>query len=663
MRNIFPIKIIFLLALLISSTAFAQDLTIYNISDHPKPKIVVIYPKPNQVIGAVDSTFILGHMPLPGDEALYDFFINDTKVEVHPDGGFLAFLPITPGQFTFHLKTIPKSEEFDPRRHTGGRLFNIEDYELEDSLTVQVPEPLIQSNIDSLYIDEHFHNRFRFKALKTGERLELSIKGTPLCQAWFRIDSIADSIPMVETDPRSQPYWGESVFGAGAVPDSFMIKGIYTGYLDVTDDMRGDSLKVTFYLKPPSVESIMKRFLTPPLEESEFQLIPFLKYSDSDFVAIDSYFKVSFNDPTYPLTVRFTDSVQTIRHGPRKGYFSIFQPEGIEAEVISCEDDWYIAQLSETQKAWIFKNSVEVLPHGILPPKSLLRVVRFFSGDNKIRFEFPLSGKHPYRISEVDRKHLRVQLFGVTSDTDWIRYTFGEELIDLVTWEQVEPGLYQLDIRMTQDIWGYDSYYEGNTFYLEINKPPENLKSLRGKRIVIDPGHSSDPGSIGPTGLTEKVANLNIALKLAERLRNKGAIVIMTRSDSSHVDLYDRPAIAKANKADLFVSIHNNALPDGVNPFVNNGASCYYYHPHSLNLARAIQKQMLKETNQQDYGLYHGNLAVDRPTQYPAVLVECAFMIIPDQEALLKSEDFQKKCAKAITKGIENFLKDYNQDD
>lgn len=630
-----------------------------------KEEFEIIYPKADQVIGAIDSTFILGHLKNREKDYIYEIFINEQKVPTHPDGGFLAFLPIEPGTFTFHLNAVKVyKKDFKKKRDGSSGMIIIDtDNNIKDSLTVQVPEPLVQSNIDSLYIDEHFHNRFRFKALKTGDRLQLMMKGTPLCQAWFSVDSIVDSIPMAETDPRTQPYWGESVFGAGAVPDSLLIKGVYSGYLDITDDMRGDSLKVTFYLKPPSIASIMKRFLTPPLEESELNLIPFLRYSDSDFVSIDSYFKVSFNDPTFPMTVRFIDSVQTIRYGPRKGYFSIFQPEGVEAEVIGVEDDWYIAQLSETQKAWIFKNSVEVLPTGILPPQSYLRVVRFFSGDNKIRFEFPLSGKHPYQISEVDRRHLKVRLYGVTSDTDWIRYTFSEELIDLVRWEQLEPDLYELNIQLTQNLWGYDAYYEGNTFYLDINKPPQNLGTLKGKRIVIDPGHSSDPGSIGPTGLNEKEANLNIALKLAEKLRDKGAVVIMTRSDSSHVDLYDRPAIAKANIADLFVSIHNNALPDGVNPFVNNGASCYYYHPHSIDLARSIQKEMLKETKQKDYGLYHGNLAVNRPTQYPAVLVECAFMILPDQEAMLKTEDYQKKCAKAITKGIEKFLKDYNKDD
>jgi N-acetylmuramoyl-L-alanine amidase len=59
-----------------------------------------------------------------------------------------------------------------------------------------------------------------------------------------------------------------------------------------------------------------------------------------------------------------------------------------------------------------------------------------------------------------------------------------------------------------------------------------------------------------------------------------------------------------------------------------------------------------------DFGIYYANLALCRPTQMPAVLTEEAFMMIPEQEMMLARPEFQQKCARAIFKGLERFLKE-----
>jgi N-acetylmuramoyl-L-alanine amidase len=653
------------LILLLKVSAFA-GMSTYTHASETEPQIHVIYPKPDQLVTAVDSTFIFGHVSFGEENILDKLVINGHVVEVHPDGGFLAFLPVTPGRFNFRLDAY--LIEISPRqegRRTSLPSVSTQDAQLHltNSVTVNIPEPLPPLPLDSLIIATEYHVPTGDIVLATGDMLEVSFRGTPGCRAWFDIAGVADSIPMVETAPCLQAYWGESVFGAGAVPDSMKVTGIYSGFYEIPAGARADSVRIQYHLVPPLPVDIIRRFLFKPFDPADIHLTKFLSMGDTTVKRRESSYTVTINDPSYPFTVRFVDSVQIIRYGPRRGYLSIFQPEGVEVLAVGAEGEWYKIKLSKSQVGWVKEASVERLPKGILPPNSYLSLIRTYGDDDKLVVKFPLSGKHPFRIIEDDKRTVRIQLFGVTSNTDWIRYDFTDKLIRLATWSQPEEGLYELKLELTQDIWGYDSYYKGNTFYFQLNKPPSHVRKLKGKTIVVDPGHSKDPGAIGPTGYTEAEANLAIALALRKELQSKGANVVMTREDNSHVELYDRPMIAKLNDADLFVSIHNNAVPDGVNPFTNNGTSSYYYHPHSIDLARYIHTEMLKATGLPDHGLYHGNLAVNRPTQYPAVLVECAFMMIPQQEAMLKTDKFRKKVAKAILKGISNFLKEYNNGD
>ena len=618
------------------------------------PEITVIYPKPGQTISAVDSTFIFGHLPENFPHRSKDIVlkVNGVDFNVHRDGGFIAYVPVKPGDFTFVLDAYLKKELKEPMVHGyPGAIATA-------TVEVVVPEPLKSPPSDTLQIIGDYNPPKGTPVYYPGSRLEVYFKGTPGMVAWFSIEGVVDSVPMAETAPRIQPYWGEAVFGQGGVPDTMLIRGIYSGFYRVPESVSVGNAVITYHLGPDKAKLIDS--LTSPLVPFNIYQVHKILTCWHEISAAGGY-KVSLNPPDYPFTVRFTDSVQIIRHGPRKGYFSIFQPEGVEALVVGAEGDWYIARLSASNYAWIYNQSVEKLPAGLMPPSSYLTTVRTYAAEDRTLVEFALSGKHPFRIIEDDSRTLRVQLFGVTSDTDWIRYDTRDSLIKIATWSQVEQDLYELKIELYNDIWGYDTYYKGNTFYLQLNKAPEETWRLKGKTIVVDPGHSSDPGAIGPTGYLEAEANLGIALVLRDILKAAGARVVMTRDDNSDVALYERPVIAKAADADLFVSVHNNALPDGVNPFENYGVSTYYYHPHSIELARAVQRELKKATGLPDYGLYHGNLAVNRPTQYPAILVECTFMMIPEQEARLKTYKFREKTARAIARGIEDFLKEYDR--
>ena len=92
----------------------------------------------------------------------------------------------------------------------------------------------------------------------------------------------------------------------------------------------------------------------------------------------------------------------------------------------------------------------------------------------------------------------------------------------------------------------------------------KEIPTLAVRKIVLDPGHGGrDPGAIGVGGLAEKDVVLSIAKKLAQKLqKDMGVQVVLTRKDDSFIPLEDRTAIANAEGADLFVSLHMNASPN-----------------------------------------------------------------------------------------------------
>ena len=96
------------------------------------------------------------------------------------------------------------------------------------------------------------------------------------------------------------------------------------------------------------------------------------------------------------------------------------------------------------------------------------------------------------------------------------------------------------------------------------------------------------------------------------------------------------------------MSIHQNALPDGLNPFPNHGTSVFYNLPRSLPLARAIQRRLVERFGVRDLGVARGDLAVTRATWMPAVLTEGLHIIMPEQEAALRKQKGRELYARGV---------------
>ena len=176
-------------------------------------------------------------------------------------------------------------------------------------------------------------------------------------------------------------------------------------------------------------------------------------------------------------------------------------------------------------------------------------------------------------------------------------------------------------------------------------------------RVVIDPGHGGpDPGAVGIRGLRETDVVLDVSLQVAQLLQAKGVEVLLTRTSEVDVDLPPRVALANNNRADLFLSIHANALSLS-RPDVNGIETFYFQDGRSRRLAEAVQTQMLRVSpGSPDRGARPGRYFVIRRTVMPSALAEMGFVTGELDSPRLADPAFRQRMAVAIATGLLNYL-------
>ena len=192
-----------------------------------------------------------------------------------------------------------------------------------------------------------------------------------------------------------------------------------------------------------------------------------------------------------------------------------------------------------------------------------------------------------------------------------------------------------------------------------------NVLSVNKKIIVIDAGHGGwDPGKVGKGDIIEADINIAIAKDLQILLDLAGATVFLTRAedvalgDTKNTDLAARTAMPTEMKADIFISIHQNAYHTSK----VHGAQTFYYgdSEKSKQLAEAIQARLrsfLDTENRKDAKADESYYLLKK-TAGPAVIVECGFLTNDAEAAKLSREDYQEKVAWGIYLGILDYFAD-----
>ena len=229
-------------------------------------------------------------------------------------------------------------------------------------------------------------------------------------------------------------------------------------------------------------------------------------------------------------------------------------------------------------------------------------------------------------------------------------------------------------------------------------KPAHHRKHLR--VIVLDPGHGgADPGAIGPHRVDEKSIVLAAARELARQLDATGRYrTVLTRRVDVFVPLAKRVARARANRAELFLSIHADALPDrtlrGLSVYTLSdeasdrataalairenkddfiagvrlsrqpreiGAILFdmarrQTNNSSLSLARAIVAQLGRAVPLLEKPHRAAGFAVLTAPDMPSALVELGCLSNPEDERLLRQPGYQRRLARGLMQAIDDYF-------
>jgi N-acetylmuramoyl-L-alanine amidase len=352
-----------------------------------------------------------------------------------------------------------------------------------------------------------------------------------------------------------------------------------------------------------------------------------------------------------------------------------------------------------------------------------IREIRSYQAPDHVRVVLDLSSRIEYRlftlssperlVVDIDSASLRTRAPDSFEDDSPIsklrvgNHGVGGTRVVFDLKRKVRPKTFllppsgQYGHRLVLDL--YDSEQRSVSNQAAVKTKPARIKGKADWVVAIDAGHGGeDPGAIGKRYRTrEKTVVLAIAKELQRQVNaTKGMRAVMTRKSDYSIKLGKRANIAKSRDADLFISIHADAVPgrrargasvyalsdrgasdtvskylansenaadiaggyvadevrDRTTKFVLYDLSMSKNLPWSLQLGKDVLSEIGKEAPLHRRTVGQAGFAVLKSAATPSILVETAFISNPAEEKKLRSRSFQKKMARGILKGVKRFL-------
>jgi N-acetylmuramoyl-L-alanine amidase len=561
--------------------------------------IRVVYPPAGATIQARDSNFIFGTVG-SGKAALT---INGTPVPVVPNGSFIAFLALPPASAPQYSIVASRGPDTVRTVHT---------------IKLPPPRPVL-ADTGRLVVDSASVAPRGARLARADERIRVSVRAPRNASvevhladnSELRLVSPAATLDSLRVTPEGDPYlW------ATDAPASLLARGA-----ELVLSRGRDSVRF-------------------PIRD----------------ITVDDTTRSRWVRLTGGADVPDTDRVIILRPVPNGTYKWLLLP-GTTLQATGRIGDMVRVRLDAALEAWVAASDVTELPPGTPAPRRTAANARVVGGRDWVDVVIPTGERPAFEVREEGNRLVLI-LYGVQANSDIIGYTADDSLVRRVRWYQESSDRARYEIDLARAPYGYLPSWDRGVFTLRVRRPPtiDASSPLKGLTIVVNAGHPP-AGSTGPTGLYEPVPTLAISQRLKTILESRGAKVVMTRTTEAPLALAIRPVMARRAGAHAFVSIHLNALPDGINPFTANGTGSYYFHPSSEPLAREVQRGMVRRMRLRDLGVFYDNLSDLRHPWMPSVLTEGAFIMMPEQEAAVQTAEFQERYALGVADGLEAYFR------
>jgi len=342
-----------------------------------------------------------------------------------------------------------------------------------------------------------------------------------------------------------------------------------------------------------------------------------------------------------------------------------------------------------------------------------LKYVNFKDDEIVLEFDKPLTSKQVNYFTLYDKKKKYYKyIFDIHASMLTRSKALRKKDVKRIKLAQFKPSTLRLviendkklKVRFTKDLKKLIINIKHSTKITShaksVRKVSTPLRLDRDKTIVIDAGHGGkDPGAVGYKRYREKIVVIDIAKQLRSILKSRGYKVYMTRDRDKFVKLSNRTKYANKKDADIFISIHANAVPKK-NAHKVHGVECYFLsksrssrakrvaakensadlsdmnfygkqsflntiNSHNIiasnKLAIDLQRGMLGSLaksykNVHDGGVREGPFWVLVGAQMPSVLVEVGFISNPAEAKRLVNSKYQKQLAHGLADGVERYF-------